>query len=125
LPVAPRLASRGCVAPEPLDPATVDAAGVLSKGLRKPGSGGPRSPRRRFLRAESLVRSVRTRPEEALRLDQAIADTVVAIATCPTARRPVELRMKLEQLRRKRGRVQWPIQLRPSGLQVESTRRRL
>jgi hypothetical protein len=33
--------------------------------------------------------------------------------------------MKLEQLRRKRGRVQWPIQLRPSGLQVESTRRRL
>jgi hypothetical protein len=64
LPVAPRLGSRGSVTPERLDPATVDAAGqsVLSKGLRKPGSGGPRSPRRSFLRTLVACRLLQTPP---------------------------------------------------------------
>ena len=53
--------------------------------------------------------SLPSRPEEAARLDRAIAETLEAITSCADARRVVDLRIKLERLRTKRSRLQWPV----------------
>jgi hypothetical protein len=54
---------------------------------------------------EQRMRLLRSRVEEAERLDAAIADTLQAIAMCADARRAAELRMKVQQLRGKRSRL--------------------
>ena len=51
------------------------------------------------------MRSLRSRVEEVERLDAAIADALKGLETCLDARRSAELRLKLNQLRAKRGRV--------------------
>jgi hypothetical protein len=53
---------------------------------------------------------LRSRPEEAERLDIAIGETEQAIGSCFDARRAAELRLKLEHLRRKRRSVRRPIE---------------
>ena len=51
------------------------------------------------------MRSPRSQAEEAERLDAAITDTLKGLANCRDARRAAELRLRLYQLRAKRGRV--------------------
>jgi hypothetical protein len=51
------------------------------------------------------MRSPRSQTAEAERLDAAIADTLRGIENCRDARRALELRLKLYQLRAKRGRI--------------------
>jgi hypothetical protein len=58
---------------------------------------------------EQRLKLLRTRPEEAERLDRAISSAITEIAQCADVRRSAELRLKLAQLRRKRGVIQWPI----------------
>ena len=54
---------------------------------------------------EQRMRLPRSRVEEAERLDAAIAKTIQAIEACAEARRAVELRLKVQQLREKRSRL--------------------
>ena len=56
-------------------------------------------------RLEQCMRLLRSRVEDAERLDAAIAKTIQAIETCAEARRAAELRLKVHQLREKRSRL--------------------
>jgi len=51
------------------------------------------------------MRLLRLGVEEVDRLDAAIAATIQVLETCAEARRAAELRMKVRQLRAKRGRL--------------------
>ena len=51
------------------------------------------------------MRSLRSRVEEVERLDAAIADALKGLEICKDSRRAAELRLKLDQLRAKRGRI--------------------
>ena len=54
---------------------------------------------------ERSMRSPRSQAEEAERLDAAITDTLKGLENCRDARRAAELRLRLYQLRAKRGRI--------------------
>jgi hypothetical protein len=56
-------------------------------------------------RLEQHMRLLRSGVEEVERLDAAIAATIQVLETCAEARRAAELRMKVRQLRAKRGRL--------------------